>query len=128
VNHYGAIAQRHWTRFLPSRTAALPNPQAFFTLLGQEVAQQVSDLAESLAGPAPAEETYLERVGRLEAARRQAQEKILTELVYLTAEAGSPEDEDSQHRTEPPESPSTASSGWIPILEDPSNPWWSQQT
>lgn len=123
MNEYGVIAQRHWIQFLPSRSAAIPDQERFFTTLGLEVAEEIDQLSIELAGDDPTEETYLEKVGRLEAARRQAREKVLTERVYLPAEPGSPMDEEP---TSPPLT-STMSTGWISTVEDPTDPWWIDQ-
>lgn len=122
MNEFGVMAEQHWRKFLPSQTAKLGDPTRFFTNLGQEVADEIETLMAELAGDPPEQETYLERVGRLEAARRQAREKVLTERVLLPAEPGSPMDE------EPPPSPSPAgSSPWIPVRETPNDPWWADQ-
>jgi hypothetical protein len=121
MNEFGAMAEQHWRTFLPGRTAQLQDPTAFFTSLGQQVAEEIETLAFELAGEPPEQETYLEKVGRLEAARRQAREKVLAEQVLLPAEPGSPMDE------EPPPSSSSASSPWIPVRETASDPWWADQ-
>jgi hypothetical protein len=45
----------------------------------------VSSLASALAGPDLPEETYLQKVGRLNMARSQAAEQVLAEQVYSLA-------------------------------------------
>jgi len=69
MNHYGATAQRHWARWLPQRYAAIPDPDSFFSALGEEAAGQIADLALDLAGDDPPGEDYLVKVGRLNMAR-----------------------------------------------------------
>ena len=70
MNRYGRSARQHWMTHAPSRMAALPDPEEFFTGLGVLVQGQVSDLTRRLAGPDPAGETYLQKVARLATARR----------------------------------------------------------
>lgn len=84
MNRYGRLAREHWMTHAPSRTAALPDPEEFFTGLGVLVQGQVSDLTWRLAGPDPAGETYLQKVARLATARRQAEEIVMRQLVWAT--------------------------------------------
>ncbi|RBM18098.1 hypothetical protein DI005_20100 [Prauserella sp. PE36] len=126
MNRYGELAQRHWQTFLPRRYSQIEDPQAFFTTLGAEVEQEIDQMTEDLLAhqdPSP-ERDYLAEIGRRNAARSQAREKVLAERVLLPAEPGSPQDE------EPPEEPSaggTRSTPWIPVAEDPADPWWQEQ-
>jgi hypothetical protein len=83
MNPYGAMMQRHWQQWLPEPYAAIRDPGTFFTVLGDLVAQQVDELADDLAGDDLPGEGYLAKVARLSAARRQAEEIILPELVLL---------------------------------------------
>ena len=82
MNRYGLIAQRYWTTYLPARTAALPDPQAFFTDLGEEIEDMVLGLEDDLAGPDILGEEFLAKVGRLRNARMRAEEMALAELIY----------------------------------------------
>ena len=36
MNQYGEMARRHWAQWLPGRSAAIENPEAFFTGLGED--------------------------------------------------------------------------------------------
>lgn len=83
MNHYGVIAQRHWQSYAPSHVAGLPDPTRFFTELGLEVQTQVERLMASLAGLDCLEETYLEKVARLQTARSTAEEIVMAELVWI---------------------------------------------
>lgn len=69
--------------------ATIQDPEAFFSTLGATVASQVDDLAYQIAEADPAGKGYLEKVGRLNAAKRQAEDVVLAELVYLTPDRGS---------------------------------------
>lgn len=85
MNRYAMIAKEHWERYAPSLVAALPDRTRFFTDLGAEVEAQVSDLTDRLArmtaGDSSAE-SYLEKVARLQTARRTAEEVVMAELVW----------------------------------------------
>lgn len=86
VNRYAATAREHWERYAPSRVAALPDPTAFFNDLGAEVEAQVNDLGASLASMTTqpcSTESYLEKVARLQTARRIAEEVVMAELVWI---------------------------------------------
>ncbi len=72
MNRYGQLAQEHWRRWLPIRYAAIPDPEDFFSTLGQEVQDQVADLSVQLEGPDLPGEGYLEKLGRLNMAKPSA--------------------------------------------------------
>ena len=88
MNKYAHMAIRHWQTFLPDRFQAIPENEreAFFTELGEQAAAEIEDLQMQLAGPDPKGEGYLEKVGRLNAARMQAEEKVLAEMILLAPE------------------------------------------
>ena len=88
MNEYGAMAQRHWQRWLPGRYASIEDPDAYFTELGERAAQEIASLwAEMTAREGnPAGEEYVARVGRLNMMRKQAEEQVLHELVLLPPE------------------------------------------
>jgi hypothetical protein len=88
VNQYGQMARRHWARWLPGRFAAIADPEAFFTALGDEAEQKISALAWDLAGDDPPGEEYLAKAGRLGAARHRAEQIVLTEMILLEPEPG----------------------------------------
>ena len=88
MNRYGLMAQTHWARWLPSRYAAIGDPEAFFTGLGEQAAARIDDLALELAGDDRPGEGYLGKAGRLGQARRQAEEIVLADLVLLDPEPG----------------------------------------
>jgi len=128
MNAYGAMAQRHWQRWLPSRYTQISDPSSFFSTLGEQTQTRVADLTQDLAGPDPAGETYLQKVGRLTNARMRAEEIVLPETILLEPEPGlsdSPEEQDEQDEEESTQ-PEATDSGWIPLREDLSHPWWRQ--
>lgn len=95
MNYFGRLAQEHWAKFVPTRYGQIQDPDSFFETLGEEVADEIEDLAEELAGDDRLDEGYLGKLGRLNAARQQAREKVLSERVLLPAEPGSAMDENS---------------------------------
>ncbi|MER5372670.1 hypothetical protein [Streptomyces sp. NPDC002553] len=88
MNQYGRRAQRHWQEFRPGHIAQIDDPKAFFTELGSDVQDEVRVrwTAARLAAPAVAGESYLERAGRLQQLRHEAEAEVLRELVLLPAE------------------------------------------
>ncbi|MER5615438.1 hypothetical protein [Streptomyces sp. NPDC002215] len=88
MNQYGRLAQRHWQEFPPGRISEIDDPDAFFTELGIDVQDEVRSrwTAERLNGPAVVGESYLERAGRLQQMRYEAEGEVLRELVLLPAE------------------------------------------
>jgi hypothetical protein len=93
MNHYGSMAQRHWARWLPGRYAMIGNPGSFFSDLGNQASDRIAELADRFAGDQPPGEEYLDRVGRLGQARRQAEEIVLHEMILLEPEPGADQDQ-----------------------------------
>lgn len=111
MNRYGAMAQRYWQQWLPEQYASMTDPDGFFSALGEEVARQIDELADELAGTDRLGDGYLAQVGRLMAARAQAEEVVLRERVLLAPEDAG-EDEDDE----------PASGGEVPLVVDRSHP------
>ena len=96
MNVYGERAMEHWRRWLPARYATIQDPEAFFSTLGLQAESQILDLAEQLEGPDPPGEGYLEKVGRLNMARMQAEELVLREVILLDPEPETAQTDDDQ--------------------------------
>lgn len=97
MNTYGKFAQEAWRTTAPAEYALIPDPEAWFEALGEEAAQRVGELMMELAGPDPVGETYLEKVGRLNASKMQAEEIVRAEM--LTPDPSvqeEPEEEDEE--------------------------------
>jgi hypothetical protein len=94
MNRYGLMARRHWERWLPTRYAAIEDPDSFFADLGKQVAGRIDHLAMDLAGDDQPGEGYLGKAGRLGQARHQAEEIVLTEMVLLDPEPEAEDDPD----------------------------------
>ena len=118
MNRYGAMARSHWARWLPQRYATISDPDSFFSTLGQETARQIDELAVELAGDDRPGEGYLEKAGRLAAARSQAEEIILPQQVLLAPEPETSED--------PKENNPATATGERPLVIDRSHPLWAE--
>ena len=82
MNKYGVRAKAHWEKYLPARTAALEDPQEFFTNLGEQVSDLVTATVEDLEvqhAQQIKEADYLTRVGLLTTLQQQAEEIALAE-------------------------------------------------
>jgi hypothetical protein len=93
MNYYGSMARQHWARWLPQQYAAIEDPGSFFSDLGNRASDQIAELADQLAGDGSPAEGYLDRVGRLGQARRQAEEIVLAQMILLEPEPGADLDE-----------------------------------
>ena len=98
MNKYGRMAIRHWETTDPDRFQQIPESDRgpFFTELGERAELEIQQLQDQLAGPDPAEESYLEKVGRLNMARLQAEEKVLAELILIPPPSSSEQDEGNE--------------------------------
>ncbi len=83
INKYGAIARSHWARTDPARFQTIEDPETFFAQLGEQAETQIQEMTDRLAGPDQPGEEYLQKVGRLNMARLQAEEAVLADLVWI---------------------------------------------
>jgi hypothetical protein len=116
VNWYGVMARRHWARWLPTQYAAIGDPESFFTALGEEVARQIDDLIDELAGETGLGDSYLVRVGQLVIARAIAEELILPQRILPQAELAA---DDDQEDVKP-------ECGERPVVVDRGHPSWAE--
>ncbi len=116
VNRYGRLAQDHWTKWRPNQLRQIPDPEYYFTSLGEEVEQQIEELATTLAGDDPGGEDYLDKLGRLRMARLNAESRVLAEMVLLPPEPGHPQAETDDTPTWP------TSTEWLPLVLTPDHP------
>jgi hypothetical protein len=90
MNQYGTRARQHWQKYLPTQFQQLDDPDSFFSNLGEQIAQRVESLAEDLAGDDPPGEGYMDKLGRLNMARRDAESQIMREMALLEPEPATP--------------------------------------
>lgn len=81
MNQYGAQIRRHWQRHRPRELAELRDPEAFFTEQGQLADQQIQDQARKLEAQAEEPTGFLERLGRMNNARFEAEATVMRELL-----------------------------------------------
>ena len=98
MNKYGRMAIRHWEKTDPDRLQEIPESdrETFFTELGERAEMEIQQLQDQLAGPDPAGESYLEKVGRLNMARLQAEERVLADLILIPPRSSSEQDEGNE--------------------------------
>lgn len=95
MNTYGKFAQDTWKMLAPRQYELIVNPEEWFTNLGKEAENAVGDLSVKIAGKDLQGESYLEKVGRLNAAKTQAEEIVRVEILTPQAEELT-EDEDQE--------------------------------
>lgn len=91
MNRYGLHARRRWTEIDPQRVAAIMNPQEFFTDLGDQILQRVTDLTDAILAKEPAKEPVRDREAQIATATQTAEEIVFAELVEVP-----PPDEDEE--------------------------------
>jgi len=79
---YASRARSYYRDFLPGRYQQIPNPEHFFSDLGQRIEDQVQTAERALAGPDSPAEGFLQKVGRLNMARLRAAELVMAQEVY----------------------------------------------
>jgi hypothetical protein len=81
MSDYAAIAKTNWMRLAPSQYEALENPEAFFQNLASHAEDQIDQLQLSLEGQDSPSEDFLAKWGRLNAAKQQAEEIVISEVL-----------------------------------------------
>lgn len=81
MNRYGVQARKFWEQLAPTALSEMEDPNQHFSMLGEEALEQVTTLAMALAGPDLPEETYFQKVGRLENAKLRAEEIVRADLL-----------------------------------------------
>ena len=81
MNRYGAVAEKHYRTFLPTRYASITDPTDFFNELGEQISEQIDQTKWSLAGDDPVGETFMDKLGRLNMADQMARETVLAEFL-----------------------------------------------
>ena len=101
MNKYGRLAMSHWQKTDPDRYAEIPEPkETFFQQLGEQAEREIQQLEDAIAGSDPPNEDYLTKVGRLNAARQAAQERVLAELILIPSpDSTEPPDPDRPAKT-----------------------------
>jgi len=80
MNRYGEAVRQYWQRCLPGQYARIEDPESWFAALGEYAEQMIDELAWETAGDDPPGEGYLDKVARLAAARKHAEQEIMSDL------------------------------------------------
>lgn len=100
MNTYGKFAQDTWKMLAPRQYELIVNPEEWFTNLGKEAENAVGDLSVKIAGQDLPGESYLEKVGRLNAAKTQAEEIVRVEILTPQAEELTEDEDEEQEPSE----------------------------
>jgi hypothetical protein len=93
MNHYGQLALDHNRTHRPVACSQIPDPEGFFTEVGEQIATAISDLRDEILGPRrPGEdlETYRRRGYQ---ALATAEELVLADHHLFQPETAAAEDD-----------------------------------
>lgn len=80
MNSYGLTAQRAWSELAPDQVPNLP--ANFFAELGEQIQDQVIEVADQMVARMELSRDYLTNVGQRQMARLRAEEMVLQDLVW----------------------------------------------
>ncbi len=83
MNQYGIRALEHWRTHLPGQLAKIPDPEEFFTLLGETAEAEIDQAADALADLKPPSGEYLDEVARLSTARQMARSQVMRDMILI---------------------------------------------
>ncbi|TAL45719.1 MAG: hypothetical protein EPN91_01630 [Salinibacterium sp.] len=115
MNHYATLIRERWMAMAPASYAEISDKEQFFAGLGETMLTAVHQLTHQLT-PTPASEDYLEQVGRLTMAKKQAEEIALSEVPWPAVEVTSDEAREEWESTRPQES---GLAEWMQSLDRP---------
>ena len=72
MNHYGDQARTALADVPAEPVQQISDPETFFTVLGEQISDEIAELTAVLEGQTPAGETFLEKIGRLNMAKLTA--------------------------------------------------------
>ena len=89
ATHWGVLAREHWERHLPTRLAALEDPDAYFEMLEDEATAYYAAIRDGMldgVNPNNGTISWAEFLDRIAWANQTAREIVATELVFLPKE------------------------------------------
>ncbi len=97
MNTYGNLAMQRVHAEATEQFRQIENPEAVFSDLGERIASQVDMIATEMEQTTPSspDEPYLERVGRLNSIRRQAEEIAMNEALTEFLPTSTPEPDET---------------------------------
>lgn len=75
------LAQQWYQQHLPQAYEGITDKPTFFGSLGEQAAQEIEQVTETLVGPDQPGETFEAKVGRLQAARQAATELVMRQTL-----------------------------------------------
>lgn len=112
LNRFGKFALEAWSTLAPTALSQIPDPQRHFSALGEQAFSAWVDLWPQLVEPdVPGEDTFA-KVGRIEAAKMQAEEMIRAE--WLTPA----EDQQDDDPGEGPDPMAEVIEAWRDVAEE----------
>lgn len=100
MSNFEMTARHNWQTLAPTALSQMENPDQFFQTRAQEAQEMFDTILPVLEGPDETGETYLEKVGRLNVARMQAEETVRRELLTPPEEEQDSQPEDEQQMDE----------------------------
>lgn len=91
MNRFGRWAETAWRTLAPAAYGQIPDPRGHFSALGVESESQWATLWPQLMEPDSPGEDFHTKVGRIENAKRRAEEIIRAELLTPPPEVQEPE-------------------------------------
>lgn len=92
MNRFGRFAEQAWRTLAPTAYSQIPDPSAHFSRLGELAESQWAQLWPALLEPDVEGEEFFTKVGRVEAAKLQAEEMIRADLLTPPADDQEPEE------------------------------------
>lgn len=94
MNRFGRFAAETWRTLAPTAYSQIPDPNAHFSRLGELAESQWAQLWPELVEPEAEGEDFFSKVGRIEAAKLQAEELIRAEWLTPPADEQEPDEGD----------------------------------
>lgn len=82
LNRYALLAQQMWSANAPQAVAQMSEPMEFFHAVGVNAQAQIEAMVEQMSQSVPVDAAYLDKIGQWRVIRKQAEEKVLNDLVY----------------------------------------------
>lgn len=96
MSNYAEIARKNWQRLAPKALEQMGQQMdlnLYFQDLENQAWQMVMDLEDQYLAQNPMTDNYLQNVGKLQAARKMAEEYVIKELLTPPQESWEPEEE-----------------------------------
>ncbi len=81
MNRFGRFALEAWSALAPTALSQIPDPQTYFSALGEQAQSEWASLWPQLVEPDPPGEGTFAKAGRIETAKMQAEEMIRADLL-----------------------------------------------